>query len=37
MAEAAGLELLRRHQDWAGSEFGEDSPTHVSVYRRTSP
>jgi SAM-dependent methyltransferase len=33
MAQLAGLELESRHADWAGAEFGADSPSHVSVYR----
>ncbi|GAA3339591.1 class I SAM-dependent methyltransferase [Amorphoplanes nipponensis] len=33
MAQLAGLELETRHADWAGGEFTEDSPSHVSVYR----
>jgi SAM-dependent methyltransferase len=33
MAELAGFELESRHADWAGSEFGADSPSHVSTYR----
>lgn len=34
MAEAAGLRLERRTEDFAGTRFGPDSPRHVSVYRQ---
>jgi SAM-dependent methyltransferase len=37
MAQLAGFELESRHADWVGSEFTEDSPSHVSVYRRLAP
>jgi SAM-dependent methyltransferase len=33
MAQLAGLELESRHADWVGTEFTEDSRSHVSVYR----
>ncbi len=33
MAQLAGFELESRHADWETSEFTEDSPSHVSVYR----
>jgi SAM-dependent methyltransferase len=33
MAELAGFDLESRHADWIGSEFTEESPSHVSVYR----
>ncbi|MQM28647.1 class I SAM-dependent DNA methyltransferase [Glycomyces albidus] len=33
MAQIAGFELESRHADWEGSEFTEDSGSHVSVYR----
>ncbi|RBM09382.1 class I SAM-dependent methyltransferase [Streptomyces sp. PT12] len=33
MAQLAGLELEARHADWAGAEFTDESPSHVSVYR----
>ncbi len=35
MARLAGLELERRTQDWAGTPFGPQSETHVSVWRRS--
>jgi len=34
MAQLAGLTLESRDADWDGSEFTEDSRSHVSVYRR---
>jgi SAM-dependent methyltransferase len=34
MATAAGLALEARWSGWAREPFTEDSPTHVSVYRR---
>ncbi|MFJ9347984.1 class I SAM-dependent DNA methyltransferase [Streptomyces sp. NPDC101237] len=34
MARIAGLEPERRVADWDGSPFTEDSPKHVSVWRR---
>ncbi|CAM3951947.1 class I SAM-dependent DNA methyltransferase [Janibacter anophelis] len=34
MARLAGLELERRTQDWAGTPFGPQSESHVSVWRR---
>ena len=33
MALLAGFELESRHADWLGTEFTEDSRSHVSVYR----
>jgi SAM-dependent methyltransferase len=33
MGRLAGFRLESRHADWTGSEFTEDSPSHVSVYR----
>ena len=33
MAQLAGFELESRHADWSETPFGEDSPSHVSVYR----
>ena len=33
MAQLAGFELETRHADWAGAEFTDESPSHVSVYR----
>jgi SAM-dependent methyltransferase len=33
MAQMAGFELESRHSDWLGTEFTEDSRSHVSVYR----
>ena len=33
MAQLAGFALETRHADWRGSEFTEDSPSHVSTYR----
>jgi hypothetical protein len=33
-AAAAGLALVERWADWAGTPFDDDSPHHVSVYRR---
>lgn len=36
MAAAAGLHLAQRWTDVSGTPFGEDSPRHVSVYRRAS-
>lgn len=32
-AEAAGLELAERWAGWHGEPFGDDSATHVTVYR----
>jgi hypothetical protein len=37
MAQLAGLELETRHADWTGTEFGAESPSHVSVYRLAAP
>ena len=34
MARLAGLDLERRVEDWDGSPFGQDSPKHVSVWRK---
>jgi SAM-dependent methyltransferase len=34
MAAAAGLDREDRWSDWGREPFSEDSPTHVSVYRR---
>ncbi|MEU8932448.1 class I SAM-dependent methyltransferase [Streptomyces sp. NPDC048409] len=34
MARIAGLEPERRVADWDGSPFTEDSPKHISVWRR---
>lgn len=33
-AAAAGLELVDRWSDWAGTPFDEDAGTHVSIWRR---
>ncbi|ETK37460.1 class I SAM-dependent methyltransferase [Microbispora sp. ATCC PTA-5024] len=33
MGQLAGFELESRHADWAGTEFTDESRTHVSVYR----
>lgn len=33
MAQLAGFELESRHADWSGSEFTDESSSHVSVYR----
>lgn len=33
MARIAGFELESRHADWTGTEFTDDSGSHVSVYR----
>jgi SAM-dependent methyltransferase len=33
MAQLAGFELECRHADWAGTEFVDESQSHVSVYR----
>jgi SAM-dependent methyltransferase len=33
MAQLAGFTLETRHADWQGTEFTEDSPSHVSTYR----
>lgn len=35
MAQLAGFELESRHADWTGGEFTAESPSHVSVYRKT--
>ena len=35
MAAAAGLQLADRWATWDGEPFTADSPTHVSVYRRS--
>jgi SAM-dependent methyltransferase len=35
MAQLAGFELQSRHEDWAGTEFGAESRSHVSVYQLT--
>lgn len=34
MARGAGLRLDSRWEDMSGAPFGDDSPAHVSVYRR---
>lgn len=34
MARVAGLRLERRVADWDGSPFTQDSPKHVSVWRK---
>ncbi|MEU1079603.1 class I SAM-dependent methyltransferase [Streptomyces sp. NPDC005908] len=34
MARIAGLERERRVADWDGSPFAQDSPKHISVWRR---
>ncbi|MFB6962212.1 class I SAM-dependent DNA methyltransferase [Streptomyces sp. NPDC056309] len=34
MARIAGLELERRVADWDGSPFTQDSPKHISVWRK---
>ncbi|GGJ08426.1 class I SAM-dependent DNA methyltransferase [Streptomyces brasiliensis] len=34
MARIAGLELERRLADWDGSPFTQDSPKHISVWRK---
>lgn len=34
MARIAGLELERRVADWDGAPFAEDSPKHISVWRK---
>ncbi len=36
MAQLAGMTLEHRWADWSRSEFAADSPSHVSVWRRTS-
>ncbi|MEU9150599.1 class I SAM-dependent methyltransferase [Streptomyces sp. NPDC048417] len=36
MARIAGLELERRVADWDGSPFTQESPKHISVWRRPS-
>lgn len=33
MAQLAGMELESRHEDWAGTPFGPQSESHVSVWR----
>lgn len=33
IAAEAGLELVERWEGWTGEPFGDDSATHVSVYR----
>jgi SAM-dependent methyltransferase len=33
MAQLADMDLESRHADWAGSAFGAESRSHVSVYR----
>ena len=33
MAQLAGFELESRHADWLGTEFTDESRSHVSVYR----
>src|SRR6201996_3506619 len=33
MAQLAGFELEARHADWAGTEFTDESRSHVTVYR----
>jgi SAM-dependent methyltransferase len=35
LAAAAGLRLVERSADWAGSAFTADSPNHVSVFARS--
>ena len=37
MAQLGGFELECRHADWRGSPFTSESPSHVSVYRLSSP
>ena len=37
MGRLAGLRLESRHADWTGSEFTEESPSHVSVYQLGEP
>ncbi|SFE08435.1 SAM-dependent methyltransferase [Actinacidiphila alni] len=34
MARIAGLTLERRVADWTGAPFGQDSPKHISVWRK---
>ncbi|MEU0673900.1 class I SAM-dependent methyltransferase [Streptomyces sp. NPDC006172] len=34
MARIAGLELERRVADWDGAPFAQDSPKHISVWRK---
>jgi SAM-dependent methyltransferase len=34
MAAAAGLRLVERFASWTGDPFSDDSPSHVSLYRR---
>jgi len=34
MAAAAGLRLAERYADWDRTPFGEQSPSHISVYRK---
>ncbi|MYQ87234.1 methyltransferase domain-containing protein [Streptomyces sp. SID4936] len=34
MARIAGLELERRVEDWDGAPFTQDSPKHISVWRK---
>jgi hypothetical protein len=34
VAERVGLTPATRHADWRGTPFTEDSPAHVSVWRR---
>lgn len=33
MAQLGGFQLESRHADWSGTEFSEESRSHVSVYR----
>lgn len=33
MAQLAGMDLESRHEDWAGTPFGPQSESHVSVWR----
>jgi SAM-dependent methyltransferase len=35
MAQLAGFEFEARHADWVGTEFTAESPSHVSVYRKS--
>jgi hypothetical protein len=34
MAAAAGLRLADRYADWDRTPFGEQSRSHISVYRK---
>lgn len=35
MAQLAGFKLETRHADWRDTEFTGESPSHVTVYRKT--